>query len=232
MGIGWKRAPERQLRQERDALQSEVEQLRADVARMTATLAERDRERDDIRLYKSGEKEQIELLTKQVRNLTAQLAERDKKLAAGELQAVQERLTTATNVAKHANRVKEVESSLEQYQHRVAELSEELAVQAYQADRRDREKDRFRQVLDQAGEAIFITDPATGKFIDANETACRWLGYSRDKLLAMKTSDLDLEFPVDSPGPDEMAHVADTRQLAQRQSLRQGVLRRRWDGMA
>ena len=43
----------------------------------------------------------------------------------------------------------------------------------------------------------------------------------------MKTSDLDLEFPVDSPGPDEMAHVADTRQLAQRQSLRQGVLRRR-----
>ena len=227
MGIGWKRAPERQLRQERDQLKSEVQQLQADVARLTASLAERDRERDDVRLYKSGEKEQVETLAKQVRHLTIQLADRDNQLQAVEIKTVQQRLTTATDIAKHANRVKEVEESLEQYQDRVAQLSDELAVQAYQSDRREREKDRFRQVLDQAGEAIFVTDPATGRFIDANETACRWLGYERDKLLGMKTSDLDLEFPVDPPGPDEMAHVADTRQVAHRQSLRQGVLRRR-----
>lgn len=227
MGIGWKRAPERQLRQERDQLQSQVEQLQADVARLTATLAERDQERDDVRLYKSGEKEQIESLTKQVRHLTAQLAERDKQLQDVEIKTVQERLTTATNIAKQANRVREVEESLQQYQKRVAQLSDELAVQAYQSDRREREKDRFRLVLDQAGEAIFVTDPQTGQFIDANETACRWLGYDRAKLLTMKTSELDLEFPVEPPGPDDMAHVADTRQLSHRQSLRQGVLRRR-----
>lgn len=54
---------------------------------------------------------------------------------------------------------------------------------------------RFRAVLDQAGEAIFMIDPATGGFIDVNETACRTLGYARDELLEMSIGDIEAETP-------------------------------------
>src|SRR5262245_48751458 len=32
---------------------------------------------------------------------------------------------------------------------------------------------RFRAMMDQSGEAIFVADPPTARFIDVNETACR-----------------------------------------------------------
>lgn len=54
---------------------------------------------------------------------------------------------------------------------------------------------RFRAVLDQAGEAIFMLDPASGGFIDVNETACRTLGYSREELLTMNIRDIEEETP-------------------------------------
>jgi PAS domain S-box-containing protein len=57
------------------------------------------------------------------------------------------------------------------------------------------EEARFRAVLDQAGEAIFMLDPGTYQFIDVNETACRMLGYSRDELLHMGIRDIEVEVP-------------------------------------
>jgi two-component system, cell cycle sensor histidine kinase and response regulator CckA len=51
---------------------------------------------------------------------------------------------------------------------------------------------RFRSVLDQAGEAIFMIDPDSGGFIDVNETACRMLGFPRDELLTKNISDVEL----------------------------------------
>ncbi len=70
--------------------------------------------------------------------------------------------------------------------------------------------DRFRALIDQAGEAIFITDPETGRFVDVNETACRWVGLPREKMLTLGINDLDLEFPLESPnGVPE--HVTNTR---------------------
>jgi PAS domain S-box-containing protein len=54
---------------------------------------------------------------------------------------------------------------------------------------------RFRAVLDQAGEAIFMIDFDTGGFIDVNETACRILGYTRDELLAMRIDDIEADAP-------------------------------------
>lgn len=50
---------------------------------------------------------------------------------------------------------------------------------------------RFRAVLDQAGEAIFMIHPDTGGFIDVNQTACRMLGYQRDELLKMTIHDVE-----------------------------------------
>lgn len=57
------------------------------------------------------------------------------------------------------------------------------------------EETRFRAVLDQAGESIFMIDFATGGFIDVNETACRILGYSRDELLTMSIGDIEADPP-------------------------------------
>jgi len=91
---------------------------------------------------------------------------------------------------------------------------------------RQLELDRFRAIMDQAGEAIFITDPDTGRFVDANETACRWLGYKRDKLLTLSINDVDLEFPLESPnGVPE--HVTDTRGSSRPKVFSDGCHRRR-----
>jgi PAS domain S-box-containing protein len=58
------------------------------------------------------------------------------------------------------------------------------------------EEARFRSVLDQAGEAIFMIDPHDGGFIDVNETACRMLGYSRAELLEMDIDGIEVEKPA------------------------------------
>jgi two-component system cell cycle sensor histidine kinase/response regulator CckA len=52
---------------------------------------------------------------------------------------------------------------------------------------------RFRAVLGQAGEMIFLIEPRTGNVIDCNETACRQLGFTREQLLAKNIA----EFHVD-----------------------------------
>jgi PAS domain S-box-containing protein len=93
-------------------------------------------------------------------------------------------------------------------------------------EERQQELDRFRAIMDQAGEAIFITDPDTGRFVDANETACRWLGFRKDKLLTLGISDLDLEFPLESPnGVPE--HVTNTRGSHRPHVFSEGRHRRR-----
>jgi PAS domain S-box-containing protein len=58
---------------------------------------------------------------------------------------------------------------------------------------------RFRTIVDQADEAIFVIDPETDKFVDANETALRWLGLSREELLKLTTDEVDVEFPLAYP---------------------------------
>ncbi len=79
------------------------------------------------------------------------------------------------------------------------------------------EETRFRAVLDQAGESIFMIDFATGGFIDVNETACRILGYSREELLMMSIGDIEADPPdwfarvklgdVKANAPTERYHV-------------------------
>jgi PAS domain S-box-containing protein len=46
--------------------------------------------------------------------------------------------------------------------------------------------------LDRAGDAVYWIDPQ-GRFVYANETACRMLGYSSDELSAMGMADIDPE---------------------------------------
>jgi len=51
---------------------------------------------------------------------------------------------------------------------------------------------RFRMLVEQAGDAFFIHD-YEGKIIDVNRRACETLGYSREELLDMRISDVDIE---------------------------------------
>lgn len=49
---------------------------------------------------------------------------------------------------------------------------------------------RFRKMLDQSNDAIFIIDERNGHLLDVNETACRQLGYSRSELLHRSVLDI------------------------------------------
>ena len=53
---------------------------------------------------------------------------------------------------------------------------------------------RFRMALDSSPDAIFLIDPMAMRFIDANETACDSLGYSREELLARGPHDIKPHF--------------------------------------
>lgn len=52
---------------------------------------------------------------------------------------------------------------------------------------------RFRTIIEQATDALFITD-FEGKILDVNKQACKNLGYSREELLTMKVFDIDIFF--------------------------------------
>lgn len=71
----------------------------------------------------------------------------------------------------------------------------------------------LRQLMEDAGDAIFVIDPATERLVDANQTACRWLGRSRDDLVRLMSHDLPVGFPL-TGSTEDADHVADTRGAA------------------
>lgn len=54
---------------------------------------------------------------------------------------------------------------------------------------------RFRQLFEQAADAIFIHDRA-GRVVDANKAGCASLGYTRDELLRMSVEDFEVSVPA------------------------------------
>ncbi|HET7270803.1 MAG TPA: PAS domain S-box protein, partial [Rubrobacter sp.] len=56
-----------------------------------------------------------------------------------------------------------------------------------------RSEDRFRRLVEQAADAIFVHD-LEGKIVDVNRQACESLGYSRDELLTMSVSDVEADY--------------------------------------
>lgn len=51
-------------------------------------------------------------------------------------------------------------------------------------------EDRFRTIFQHSNDAIFLLDPERDRIVDANPRACRFLGYERDELLALRMSDV------------------------------------------
>jgi PAS domain S-box-containing protein len=54
----------------------------------------------------------------------------------------------------------------------------------------------FRGLIDQTNDAIEVLDPASLRFLDVNDRACRIFGYSREELLSMSAYDVDVNARV------------------------------------
>jgi len=71
------------------------------------------------------------------------------------------------------------------------EAIENLRSKAGEGERTIREMKLFRTLVDKSNDAIEVVDPETLRFLDANETACSALGYSREELLSLGVFDID-----------------------------------------
>jgi PAS domain-containing protein len=49
----------------------------------------------------------------------------------------------------------------------------------------------FRTLIDNSNDAVEVVDPATLRFLDVHEKACKDLGYTREELLALTEYDID-----------------------------------------
>jgi PAS domain-containing protein len=70
---------------------------------------------------------------------------------------------------------------------RIIGLGERSIHKSYYPELQERlvELERFRALLDQTNDAIFLIDARTGLLVDVNESARVQLGYVREKLLHM-----------------------------------------------
>jgi two-component system, cell cycle sensor histidine kinase and response regulator CckA len=57
-------------------------------------------------------------------------------------------------------------------------------------------EERFRTLAEQAGDAFFLIDPDSAKFIDVNVSACEVLQYGREEMLALTVNDIGPEEQV------------------------------------
>ena len=78
-------------------------------------------------------------------------------------------------------------------QKRTAELAKSNAALQEEIAEHKRTEDKlklFRALIEGTNDSIHVVDPATGRFLDVNESACRALGYTRDEHLALTVFDV------------------------------------------
>ncbi len=78
------------------------------------------------------------------------------------------------------------------------DVARELAERRRALDLLGASEGRYRTLFDYAPDGILIADPA-GRYLDANPSAARMLGYSRDELIGRTAEDIVV--------PEEVAHV-------------------------
>jgi PAS domain S-box-containing protein len=112
-----------------------------------------------------------------------------KKLDRDESQLNADRLERSIRATVEATRTLE---DLEHYEQDVLSVFHEITARK----RRELERERFRNLLDQSAEAIFVVDPGSGRFADVNQTASRSLGYKREELLELSFNHIEVALPL------------------------------------
>jgi PAS domain S-box-containing protein len=82
----------------------------------------------------------------------------------------------------------------------------------------------FTNLVNRSNDAIFVNDPATGRFLLVNDKACSNLGFERSRLLTLRTLDIETTFP------DQAAWDAHVRDVRNRGSLLLEGVHKRQDG--
>ena len=100
----------------------------------------------------------------------------------------------------------------EELEQRVKELENGVFDPKRPEEALQRSKERFHRLFEQASDAFFIHNFNNGKIVDANESACKNLGYTRDELLELNVSDIEIsqtpEAIVDIPPVSERKRAA------------------------
>lgn len=72
------------------------------------------------------------------------------------------------------------------------------------------ELERFKALLDQSNDAVFLAQNSNGRFVDANKTASQLLGYTQEEILTLSINDItpkDLIIEVDKLSTDELPNL-------------------------
>jgi len=91
----------------------------------------------------------------------------------------------------------------EELEQRVKELENGALDRKRSEEVLQRSTERFRRLFEQASDAFSIYDLNNGKIVDANESACKNLGYTRDELLELNVSDIEI-----SQTPEEIVEIS------------------------
>jgi len=83
------------------------------------------------------------------------------------------------------NRPYDDENKYESLRERIIGLGEHSIRKSYYPELQERlaELEKFRSLLDQSNDAIFLVQIPSGILMDVNESACSQLGYKKDDLL-------------------------------------------------
>ena len=93
-----------------------------------------------------------------------------------------------------SDRIQELEELLAQAERKsdiLTNLLKEASAELNQAlEKVTTSEANFRAAFENAPEAIYIIDGQTHQILDCNPFTAEWLGYSREKLLAMRVEDI------------------------------------------
>jgi two-component system, sporulation sensor kinase E len=95
---------------------------------------------------------------------------------------------------------------------KVNEIKKELAARKEQNNSLERSEERYRQLFNSTNDAIYIArilaDAVPGLIVEANDTACAKLGYSREELFELTPADIvPLEYRGDMQEKIELLYV-------------------------
>jgi two-component system, sensor histidine kinase and response regulator len=78
--------------------------------------------------------------------------------------------------------------------HFISQIQDMTERKEAEAARRASEE-RFRKLVEHTTDGIFLTDARTTVILDVNRRACESLGYTRDELIGLTVSDIDVDYP-------------------------------------